>query len=103
MYYYTGVQDSRALQKPFRYRPISMVSGKTNHYEARPSCWNFVLRKVPSSDTSVKRLKNEWDLKKTRLESIDAYAAAVTLQFPQIGAQELTNSLRLTYNIRVPR
>lgn len=68
----------------------------------------LLLMFVLCSESSVKRLRKEWNLKKTRqqkhtLQTIHPYAAAVKERFPQSGAQDLTNHLRITYNIRVPR
>ncbi|KAI0367936.1 hypothetical protein BV20DRAFT_949165, partial [Pilatotrama ljubarskyi] len=60
------------------------------------------------SQSSVKCLRKQWQLKKTRqqkhtLESIHVYTSAVKARFPQKGAQGLVEALRFTYNIRVSR
>ncbi|KAH9856695.1 hypothetical protein C2E23DRAFT_866064 [Lenzites betulinus] len=82
--------------------------GRTDAQIARMCHAHFDTSAYGLSDTSVKRFRKEWDLKKTRqqqhtLESIQPYAAAIKARFPQQGAQNLANTLRFTYNIRVPK
>ncbi|KAI1781732.1 hypothetical protein LXA43DRAFT_1036355 [Ganoderma leucocontextum] len=60
------------------------------------------------SDTTVKRLRKKWGLMKTRtqrhtLESIHPYLIEIKKTYPNRGATKLTQALRLTHNVWVPR
>nr|VWP02435.1 N/A [Ganoderma boninense] len=59
-------------------------------------------------DTTVKRLRKKWGLAKTRkqahtLETIHPYLVEMKKTYPERGATKLTQALRLTHSVWVPR
>ncbi|KAH9842488.1 uncharacterized protein C8Q71DRAFT_853036 [Rhodofomes roseus] len=95
--------------------PADIIRGHVTYYytlglsdsKIAESCQQHFNTEVYGlSNTTVKRLRAQWNLPKTRQQnhtavSIDPYCRALKARYPTYGARQMTSTLRITYNIRV--
>ncbi|OSC97966.1 hypothetical protein PYCCODRAFT_1418679 [Trametes coccinea BRFM310] len=115
-----GAQDVVPLKRRNQHKPCPpehLLKGPMTYYYtlgltdakiAQMCSAHFSTEIYGLSDSTVKRLRYKWGLMKARqqnhsVDSIHPYCVAIKTRFPNRGADLLTKSLRLTYNIRASR